>query len=284
MRTRPVIVALLALIGATVACGWLLSGGVRGLTATPSALAPTEHALPAGFTSYITDSADPSTANVGYTLVDAAPTGLASLTDQKALVWVGNWTKSTCSWAIGDAALATMINTYVKPNIAHVYGFYIADEPDHSACPSAPGALRERTRLIHTLLPGYPTYAVIEFPDNYARFAGTVDIMGADPYPCHRGASCSTTQIPSVIAALRSAGVHRYWGVLQAFQDSFYRFPTATELRVMIHQWMASEWSGQQTFAWRFAGNSLADHPELLAVLRCLNRGAEGTTRPATGC
>jgi hypothetical protein len=274
VKFRLTAVAFLALVCVAGASSWFVVSASR--RATHLGAAPpvaTAKALPARFQSYMTDTADPATAGFGYTLADTSAGGLASLTNQKAMVWVGNWTKSSCTWAISDASLSALITTYVKPNIAHVYGFYIADEPDHAPCPSAPAALRARTALIHSLLPGYPTYAVIEFPSNYAKFNGTVDIMGIDPYPCHRGASCSTTEIPSYIAALKSAGVHRYWGVLQAFQDSYYRFPTAAELTAMISQWMASQWSGQQTFAWQYAGNNLSDHPDLLAVLTRLNNG-----------
>ncbi len=259
--------ALIVVGGVASLLTWFAVGASRG----PAPPAATPAALPAGFQSYMTDTADPATAGFGFTLADVTATGLSGLTKQKGLVWVGNWTKTSCTWAVNDANLTALIAAHVMPNRAHLYGFYIADEPDNSTCPSAATALRARTALIHSLLPGYPTYAVIEFPSNYAKFNGSVDIMGIDPYPCHRGAACSTTEIPTYIAALRSAGVRRYWGVIQAFQDNYYRFPTAAELAAMVSQWKASGWSGQQTFAWRYAGSALSDHPDLLAILRRLN-------------
>ena len=274
MRYRVIAIALLAVGGVAGLSTWFLVSASHG--ATPPRTAPlvdTARTLPAGFQSYMTDTADPVTANFGYTLADVTAGDFNSLTTQKGLVWVGDWTTTSCTWAISDASLTALITTDIKPHSSHLYGFYIADEPDNSPCPSAPAALRERTALIHSLLPGYPTYAVIEFPSNYAHFNGTVDIMGIDPYPCHRGAACGTSEIPNYIAALKAAGVSRYWGVIQAFQDDYYRFPTATELTAMIRQWTASRWSGQQTFAWRYGGNSLSDHPDLLAVLARLNSG-----------
>ena len=42
----------------------------------------------------------------------------------------------------------------------------------------------------------------------------------------------------------------------------------------MIRQWQRSSWEGEQTFAWSFAGHSLASHPRLLAVLQALNRAS----------
>ncbi len=41
----------------------------------------------------------------------------------------------------------------------------------------------------------------------------------------------------------------------------------------MIRQWERSDWQGEQTFAWSFAGHSLARHPDLLAVLAAVNDG-----------
>jgi hypothetical protein len=272
MRARLVALAVIA-VGATAASAWYAVSRSATSVSRPVPAASAATALPSGFQSYMTDTADPVTAGFGYTLADVTAIELGGLTKQKGLVWVGNWTRTSCTWAVSDATLTALIATDVRPNKAHLYGFYIADEPDGSACPGATAALRARTALIHTLLPGYPTYAVIEFPSHYASFNGSVDIMGIDPYPCHRGAACSTTEIPADVAALKSAGVRRYWGVIQAFQDAYYRFPTTAELVAMIAQWKVSGWSGQQTFAWRYAGNALSDHPGLLAVLGRLNSG-----------
>ncbi len=272
MKARLVALALIA-VGTAGASAWYAVSRSRGSASRPAPAASAATALPSGFQSYMTDTADPVTAGFGFTLADVTAAELGSLNKQKGLVWVGNWTRTSCTWAVSDATLTALIATDVRPNKAHVYGFYIADEPDNSTCPGTAAALRARTALIHTLLPGYPTYAVIEFPSNYATFNGSVDIMGIDPYPCHRGAACSTTEIPTYVAALKSAGVRRYWGVIQAFQDAYYRFPTAAELVAMIDQWKASDWSGQQTFAWRYAGGALSDHPDLLAILSRLNSG-----------
>ena len=65
------------------------------------------------------------------------------------------------------------------------------------------------------------------------------------------------------IALLEAAGVPRYWGVLQAFADSYYRYPTRDELREAFARWRSSRMDGYLVFAWSYAGNSLDDHPDL---------------------
>ena len=227
------------------------------------------------FAAYMTNSHDPDTAQYGYGLVDVVPSEVSKLgSGQKALVWVGNYDKVNCVWQIVDAQVQDWISTYQLDESDKVYGYYIADEPDAHRCPNGPRDIAARTALIHKLDSTHPiTYVVLEHPDQYALYAGAADIIGADPYPCHWGHGCDMTRIPEAIAALQAAGITNYWGVLQAFQDSYYRYPTADELSAMIEQWRNSAWSGEQTFAWTWAGNNLADHPDLLAVLKKLNTG-----------
>jgi hypothetical protein len=102
----------------------------------------------------------------------------------------------------------------------------------------------------------------------YAPYVGTVDVIGADPYPCSYTNGCRMTKIEDEIQLLEAAGVPRYWGVLQAFADSYYRYPTPDELREEFTLWRASRMEGYVVFAWSYAGNSLEDHPELVDVLR----------------
>jgi hypothetical protein len=228
---------------------------------------------PGTFAAYMTNSHDRVTAQYGYGVVDVVPSEVSDLgSGQKALVWVGNYDKVHCVWQTADAQVHNWISVYHLDESDKVYGYYIADEPDTHRCPNGPQDIAARTALIHKLDPAHPTaYIVLEHPDQYALYAGGADIIGADPYPCHWGAECDMTKIPKAIAALKAAGITNYWGVLQAFQDSYYRYPTADELSAMIEQWQKSAWSGQQTFAWTWAGNGLADHPDLLAVLKKLN-------------
>ena len=86
--------------------------------------------------------------------------------------------------------------------------------------------------------------------------------------------------IDQVIAAANSAGIN-YWGVVQAFQDSIWRWPTTDELTHMLGQWAASRETGIMTFAWTWAGNTLSSKPDLLSVLQTFNAGGTTTPPPA---
>jgi hypothetical protein len=230
---------------------------------------------------YMTDTSDGKrTGSYGYDLVDLGP--YRSLIDalpagQRALVWIGNYDKVTCSFALSDAEIRQALAGLAgDPRVA---GYYIADEPDDALpaygghCPNVVAQVTARGRLVNRLAPGAFTYEVVAEPGNFAAFAHATDVLGADPYPCLSGRRCNWTQIPRYIAALRAAHVGHYWGVLQAFSGDGWRYPTPAELRAMIGQWERSDWQGEQTFAWSYAGHQLALRPGLLAILRSLNRG-----------
>jgi hypothetical protein len=217
----------------------------------------------------------------GYNLVDLNPQ--RSLIDslpagQQALVWIGPYNPSTCAFDLSDAAIrATLAGLAGDPKVA---GYYIDDEADDALpvyggkCPRVAAQVAARSALVHSLAPGAFTYEVVTEPGNFAAFATATDVLGADPYPCLVGKPCDMTMIPRYIDALRAAHVAHYWGVLQAFSNIRWRFPTAAELRAMIGQWQQSGWEGEQTFAWSYDGQSLAQHPGLLTVLRALNLGS----------
>ncbi len=205
------------------------------------------------------------------TLIDALPPGA------RALVWLGNYVARTCRFARSDASVRRAVGGLAgDPKVA---GYYIADEADDALpaygghCPDVVAQVTARSRLMHQLAPGTFTYEVVTEPGNFAAFARATDIMGADPFPCLDGHPCDWAQIPAYIAALRAAHVARYWGVLQAFSYRQWRYPTPAELTRMIGQWQQSGWQGEQTFAWSYAGGSLAGRPGLLAVLLRLNSG-----------
>jgi hypothetical protein len=205
-------------------------------------------------------------------LIDALPRG------QRALVWIGPYDLATCAFDVSDADIRTMLSGLAgDPEVA---GYYIADEAD-DALPAYGGRCRDvvaqvtaRSKLVHSLAPGAFTYEVVTEPGNFAAFARATDVLGADPYPCRVRRPCNMRMIPRYIAALRAAHIAHYWGVLQAFQQGVWRFPTAAELRAMIRQWQRSSWEGEQTYAWSSGGHPLTERPGLLADLRALNLGS----------
>lgn len=275
----------------------IVAGGCGGVS-SPAVPASSRSTAPPSKSSsqplpyrYMTDTADGAvTARYGYNLVDVG-TDKATLdalpAGQQALVWLGGYDTSTCSFVTSDQAVTgELILLGGDPKVA---GYYLADEADDALpasggqCPNVAAQVTSRSQLVHKLAPGAFTYEVVTEPTNFAAFAFATDILGTDPYPCLVGKLCDTSMIPRYVQALHAAHITRFWGVLQAFSSGSWRYPTAPELQMMIGQWQASGWQGEQTFAWKYAGQSLSGHPDLLSVLSTLNRGPiTSTSGPST--
>jgi hypothetical protein len=106
------------------------------------------------------------------------------------------------------------------------------------------------------------------------RFAGTVDVLAVDRYPCSHAHGCDYTKIDEAIHELNRLKV-RYWAVIQAHGDEWYRVPTPSELHEQFVRWRASRMEGYLVFAWRWPDEEpslwLANHPELQAQLAVEN-------------
>ena len=179
---------------------------------------------------------------------------------ERALVWIGNYSKARCAFDMSDASVRQALTTLAgDPKVA---GYYLADEADDALptygghCPHVATQVTQRNRLVHQLAPGAFTYEVVTEPGNFAAFAHATDVMGADPYPCLRGRACDWSEIPAYIAALNAAHVPRYWALLQAFGYGKWRAPTADELARMSAM-------GSLTMAGR--ADVLVELPQLLA-------------------
>jgi hypothetical protein len=277
MTSRAAIAAM------TLAVGALVSACAAGHTAANGADA---QGLVTHLTyRYLTDLRNGAMDHdYGYNLVDLGPyrAAIDALpTGERALVWIGNYSKARCAFDMPDASVRQALTTLAgDPKVA---GYYLADEADDALptygghCPHVATQVTQRSRLVHQLAPGAFTYEVVTEPGNFAAFAHATDVMGADPYPCLRGRGCDWTEIPAYIAALNAAHVPRYWALLQAFGYGKWRAPTAAELARMIGQWAHSRWQGEQTFSWSYLSWSLKSHPDLLAVLKSLNAGNAAT-------
>jgi len=267
-----------ALIGYMVAGLGTAAGKPRGTHAS----APTE-ALKAPLYRHMIESGSsaPLVASYGWNLLDVSSKSRADRLPRKTrgLVWLGDYDNSTCAWEVSATELRRDVQQMARDR--KVFGYYISDEPDPNACPAAPAQHRARTRLIHALSPGKPTILVVDSNSGRAtleqipKWAGTADYLGLDPYPCYRGKRCHFDWIGKVIKAADKARV-KYWGVVQAFADSTWRWPTKGEERHMLSQWAASRQSGYMTFSWRWAGHTLTEQPGLLGVLKRFNRTAGG--------
>jgi hypothetical protein len=215
----------------------------------------------------------------GFNTVQAEPYpgALAALSNAglKAVVWVGGWKKATCVWDLSDSQLTATINS-IKGSPA-ILMYYLADEPLLSSCPGAPAAFAARTALVHQLDPGSRTFTLIQDwdggPVNYAAWKGAVDTLGFDLYPCsfQNGTDLSAkpkTRKPcdfsnvtdANIRRIEAAGIARYIGVMQDFQDCFYELPTISDLRTQMTHWqnLATHLAGYLIFSWNFTGNPCA--------------------------
>jgi phosphatidylinositol-3-phosphatase len=243
---------------------------VRGVYGTDSSLGGYDAIASAGFNTVMTDpylqSLDPLRAK-----------GL------KGVVWLGAWLNApTCGFEDDDAKIRSLVSA-VAGNPA-IVAYYLGDEPLVGECPGAPAMFKQRTALVHLLDPGSKTFTVIQqyegtIARNYAPWAGSVDILGFDIYPCNKTQStCDLSAIDSAIRSISAAGITSYWAVIQDFQDCFYRLPTAPELGSEFDHWAGSGMSGYVVFSWNYqskdascAGTTLETHPENVAMLKIEN-------------
>lgn len=121
-----------------------------------------------------------------------------------------------------------------------------------------------------------PTFLVTYHVDQLAMFAGTVDIIGLDRYPCKISLNgCDYSVIDRQAAETDRLGI-RYWGVIQAHGDDYYKLPTPAELHEEFVHWRATNMEGYLVFSWRWPEIDpslwLANHPELQAQLAEENR------------
>src|SRR5207248_228699 len=180
------------------------------------------------------------------------------------------------AWESSDATLRSELPAMAGDK--DVAGFFFSDEPDPFACPQAPAQHRARSKLIHALDPGKFTVMVSDSNSGKASLSqialwvGAADYVGLNPYVCYQHRACDFAWQDAIIKAANRAKL-RYWGVVQAFPDSDWRWPTPREERRMLARWSRSRESGSMTFAWKWAGHSLRSRPALLDVLRRFNLG-----------
>jgi hypothetical protein len=205
----------------------------------------------------------------GKSAADALPAGM------KGLVWVGDYDNSTCNWQMSDATLTTKVKSMVGD--PHVFGYFFSDEPYAEKCPSAPAQHAARNALIKSIDPTATTVIVLNANGSAHRATFPLwktpthaDFIGIDPYPFVKGKANDWSLVTKSVQAADTAGF-RYWFVVQSFENYEYRFPTAAELQTLLGMMGQSRAEGLMTFAWKYAGFCLCDHPDLLAVWNTYN-------------
>jgi hypothetical protein len=183
-------------------------------------------------------------------------------------VWLGGYDNETCRFHQSDIWVRAHVSAVARnPGVG---AYFIDDEPNAGACPTAPAQIRARAALVKSIDPGPPTLLVTFRLDELPELAGTVDVIGLDHYPCSREHGCNYSIIDREAAAANRLGI-RYWGVIQAHGDAYYKVPTPQELHEEFVHWRATRMQGYLVFAWRWPRNDpslwLANHPELRAQL-----------------
>src|SRR5215210_9018554 len=167
----------------------------------------------------------------------------------RGFVWLGGYSNETCRFRESDAWIRKRVSSIAGERA--VAGYFIDDEPLASECPTAPAQMKARAQLVKSLDPGPPTFIELYEVDELKRFAGTVDVLAFDHHPCSIRHGCDFGKIDEGIAELDRLAV-RYWGVIQAHGDGWYRVPTAAELHEQFEHWRASRMEGYLVFAWRW--------------------------------
>jgi hypothetical protein len=198
-------------------------------------------------------------AALGFNFIDSSPyrdqMDALAARGLKGFLWLGGYSNTTCSFNQSDDWVRTKVASVAGHSAVGAY--FVDDEPSPVACPNAPEQMKARSDLVKSLHPGPPTLVVIHKPEWLKLFAGKVDVLGLDKYPCSIKNGCDYSKIDVQAAEADRLGV-RYWGVIQAHGDDWYKVPTAEELHQQFERWRSTNMEGYLVFAWRYP----RDRPE----------------------
>jgi len=265
---------LLAVLAALAAC----AGDQRAGGAAEARARSTPYPLRGIYSRDSSPTGFDDEAKLGFNMIDTAPQP-AELRALQArglhgFVWLGGYSNTTCQFNESD----TWVRTHVRAIAGSraIAGYFIDDEPDAALCPSAPTQVKSRSALVKSIDPGPPTFISSYQVDQFARFAHTTDIMALDHYPCTHSHGCDFSVIDQEAAEADRLGI-RYWGVVQAHGDDWYRVPTPAELHQEFEHWRATRMEGYLVFAWRWPPGQpslwLRDNQPLRAQLAAENAG-----------
>ena len=272
MPTTTARTRVAALAALTVACAASLGFYAAPGPAPPKAAPKPQYEVRGIYMRDDSPSGFDHQAALGFNAIDSGPyveqmdaLGRRGLT---AIVWLGPYSNESCRFERSDE--------WVRSHVAAIAGrrevaaYFIDDEPDAAACPDAPAHIRARAALVKSIDPRPPTLIVSYKVDQLRQFAGTVDVIGLDHYPCSIKHGCDYSKIVNQAEEADRLGI-RYWGVIQAYGDDWYKLPTADELHAQFVFWRATNMEGYLVFAWKWPRESpslwLANRPELRAQL-----------------
>jgi len=185
----------------------------------------------------------------------------------KGFIWLGGYSNDSCTFRRSDEWVRSHVAAIARSPAVGAY--FIDDEPNAAECPSAPAQMRARSRLVKSIDRRRPTFIVQHRIEQLRLFAHTVDVIGLDRYPCKIHLNgCDYSVIHRQAAEANRLRI-RYWGVIQAYGDDYYKLPTPGEVRGQFAHWRRTKMRGYLVFAWRWPEDEperwLANHPELQA-------------------
>jgi hypothetical protein len=216
-------------------------------------------------------------AALGFNFIDTGPypeeVEALATSGLKGFIWLGGYSNTSCSFNESDGWVRSHVTKIAgRPSVG---AYFIDDEPDAAKCPRAPEQMAARARLVKSLDSRPPTFLVSYKPEQLKLFAGKVDVLGLDKYPCSIKNGCDYSRIDAQAAEADRLGV-RYWGVIQAHGDDFYKVPTPEELHQQFEHWRSTNMEGYLVFAWRYPRDRpkiwLANNPALRKQLAIENK------------
>jgi hypothetical protein len=212
-------------------------------------------------------------AAIGFNLIDSGPNRYQmrplAARGLKGLIWLGGYSNTTCTFNESDEWVRSHVKAMARRRVGHsskyrlrrksgVGAYLVDDEPSATECPSAPAQMKARSRLVKSIDPRPPTLVVINRDEQLKLFARTVDVIGLDHYPCSIRDGCEYSKIDRQAATADRLGI-RYWGVIQAVGDDWYKIPTPEELHQQFVHWRATKMRGYLVYAWHYP----EDNPSL---------------------
>lgn len=143
--------------------------------------------------------------------------------------------------------LPLSFKNFVRANATNdkLYGYFISDEPQNATINgvNCVAGLKAEVGFVHRNAPGKQTMIVLSQPSVYATFNTPntgVNLIGLDPYPCNNNINgCDFTKVTSKVNSALAAGIKR-WRIVPVFElfgDSYYKFPTDSELNQLLATW-----------------------------------------------
>jgi hypothetical protein len=207
----------------------------------------------------------------GFNLIVAGINGrlLHHLKRNGASAWVQPNIWTGCGYEYSNSHAIRLARRAVATRA--VSGFYVADEPSVSACPSAPAQIAAWTSTLHAHFPRIPTIIATYDATDLIAFAHSANEFALDIAPCQYGNGCRYSWINALAATADRLGL-KYFGIPQAFGgDGHYDLPTASQLRRMIHTWKATKELGYVVYAFSAVGMPsstwLQNDPSLLSTI-----------------